>query len=241
MPRFSECWRCGNTVGVGIICNLCEVAKYCSKKCQRNDIFRHKTECIPASIHKTCKACNRSGPNLKACTGCYQAFYCDSNCQRSNRQRHKFHCNDVKETIKTRADRISTYFSLSGKIDDSSCDYYYWGNTVAFDCLNLIENEGEDYSSALNILYLGVGDLRNVALTCASLPDSYSNKLLFTLNDNASCVMARLVLFLYMLIKGMCVNLTFIYSIRESSRQSRTQSTRLSSRLLFQYLLNLRL
>ena len=73
---------------------------------------------------------------------------------------------------------------------------------MAFDCLNLVENEGEDYGSALNLLFLGVGDLRNVALTCASLPDSYTNKLLFTLNDTAVCVLARLVLFLYMLIKG---------------------------------------
>jgi hypothetical protein len=84
----------------------------------------------------------------------------------------------------------------------SDCPYYYWGNVPAFDCLNLAENEGVSYGSALNVLILGVGDLRNVALTCASLPDSYSNKVLFTLNDKHGCVLARLVLFLYMLIKG---------------------------------------
>ena len=59
------------------------------------------------------------------------------------------------------------------------CAYYYWGNVPAFDSLNLAENEGESYGSALKILILGVGDLRKVALTCASLPDSYSNKVLF--------------------------------------------------------------
>jgi hypothetical protein len=66
----------------------------------------------------------------------------------------------------------------------------------------LVENEGVAYASSSNVLILGVGDLRNVALTCASLPDSYSNKVLFTLNDKESCVLARLVLLLYMLIKG---------------------------------------
>ena len=175
------------------------VTKYCSEKCQRNDIFRHEAECIPASILKTCTTCRKSGPNLKACTGCYQAFYCDANCQKNNCKRHKIDCEDVKETIKTLAQHILRELS-------PCCKYYYWGNTPAFDCLNLVENEGEDYSSALNVLFLGVGDLRNVALTCASLPDRYSNKLLFTLNDKASCVLARLVLFLYMLIKGrLCV------------------------------------
>ena len=197
MPRFSECWRCGNTIDVCITCELCGVAKYCSEKCQKNDIFRHEAECIPASILKTCTSCRKSGSNLKACTGCYQAFYCDVNCQKSNWERHKIDCEDAKETIKTLAQRVFVKIAYAGS------EYYYWGNTVAFDCLNLAETEREDYSSALNILFLGVGDLRNVALTCASLQDSYSNKLLFTLNDNAECVLARLVLFLYMLIKGM--------------------------------------
>jgi hypothetical protein len=48
----------------------------------------------------------------------------------------------------------------------SACSYYYWGNVPAFDCLNLVETEGTTYGSALKVLILGVGDLRNVALTC---------------------------------------------------------------------------
>jgi hypothetical protein len=202
MPRFSECWRCGNTVGVGIICNLCEVAKYCSKKCQRNDIFRHEAECIPASILKTCKTCRKSGPNLKACTGCYRAFYCDGKCQKGNWGRHKIDCLEVKEIIETTTQLILAQYFIRSEKTASACPYFYWGNVPAFDCLNLIENEGGSYGSALKILILGVGDLRNVALTCASLPDSYSNRILFTLNDREGCVLARLVLFLYMLMKG---------------------------------------
>ena len=82
------------------------------------------------------------------------------------------------------------------------CNYYYWGNVPAYDCLNLVENEGAGYTEAVKVQILGVGDLRNVALTCASLPDSYENKILFTLNDREYCVLARLVLLVYMLSKG---------------------------------------
>ncbi len=202
MPRFSECWRCGNTIGVGITCELCGIAKYCSEKCQRNDIFRHEAECIPASILKTCTACRKSDPNLKACTGCYQAFYCDAKCQKSNWERHKIDCLAVKESLETTTQLIFAHYFIRSEITMSSCPYFYWGNVPAFDCLNLVENEGTSYGSALKVLILGVGDLRNVALTCASLPDSYSDKVLFTLNDRESCVLARLVLFLYMLMKG---------------------------------------
>ena len=202
MPRFLECWRCGNTVGIGINCKLCEVAKYCSEKCQRNDVFRHEAECIPASILKTCTTCRKSGPNQKACTGCYKAFYCDANCQTKNWNRHKIDCLEVKEMIEVTSQHILAYYGSRSLNTANDCQYYYWGNVPAFDCLNLIENEGTAHGSPLKILILGVGDLRNVALTCASLPDSYSNKVLFTLNDRESCVLARLVLQLYMLSQG---------------------------------------
>ena len=202
MPKFSECWRCGNTIGVGVICELCEVAKYCSGKCQKNDIFRHEAECIPASILRTCSKCRKSGPNLKACTGCYQSFYCDANCQKNHWERHKIDCLEIKDLIEETSKLVFAHHFLRREEVVSSCPHYYWGNVPAFDCLNLVENEGEAYGSALKVLCFGVGDLRNVALTCASLPDSYSNNILFTLNDKESCALARLVLLLYMLIKG---------------------------------------
>ena len=50
-------------------------------------------------------------------------------------------------------------------------------------------------------MYLGVGDFRNVALTCASLPDTYERVVTFALNDLESCILSRLVLIIYMFIK----------------------------------------
>ena len=80
---------------------------------------------------------------------------------------------------------------------------YYWGNSPAVDLINLSMNEGEEYSSPLALLLCGVGDPRNILLTIASLPDAYKQQLMFVLNDICPCTLARTVLLLYMLYKGM--------------------------------------
>ena len=198
MPKFSECWRCGKNL-TNVVCPRCQVAKYCSVKCQADDKVRHKVDCDAASTVKTCGACGKTATGLKTCSACFQAFYCDIHCQKKDRSRHKEHCKDTERRIKSLAERISTVYSV---LCSSIPQLYYWGNSPAFDCLNLEENEGYDYKSRMNVLFYGVGDLRNVALTCASLPDTYETELKFTLNDIVPCTLARLVLLLYMLIKG---------------------------------------
>ena len=80
---------------------------------------------------------------------------------------------------------------------------YYWGNSPAVDLINLSMNEGEEYSSPLALLLCGVGDPRNILLTIASLPDAYKQQVTFVLNDICPCTLARTVLLLYMLYKGM--------------------------------------
>lgn len=199
MPKFSECWRCGNA-GNNVCCPACQVAKYCSNPCLKNDKFRHEAECKPVAIIKTCSSCKKSGSGLRACTGCYRVSYCNIHCQKSDRKRHKSACGETKDKINDLAQQIHFYYEFCGM--KKFPKQYYWGNFPAYDGLNLIENEGTDYESDLNILYIGVGDLRNVAITCASLPDKYGRVVKFTLNDIESCVLARLVLFVYMLIRG---------------------------------------
>ena len=202
MPRFSECWRCGKT-GVSVVCRACNIAKYCSNVCQRNDKYRHEAECKPVAIIRSCSSCKKSGSGLRACTGCYRVYYCDIKCQKSHRKAHKSDCSSTEDTIEELARKMLRFFAhrliphrSHGRID------YYWGNYPAYDGLNLFENEGAEYSSDLKVLYLGVGDFRNVALTYASLPDTYGHVVTFALNDQESCILARLVLFIYMLIKG---------------------------------------
>ena len=63
-------------------------------------------------------------------------------------------------------------------------------------------NEGDEYSNPLALLLCGVGDPRNVLLTIASLPDVYTQQVNFVLNDICPCTLARTILLLYMLYKG---------------------------------------
>ncbi|XP_028390689.1 uncharacterized protein LOC114515601 [Dendronephthya gigantea] len=198
MPRFTECWRCGNSSAT-VACPSCDVAKYCSKKCKANDIARHKdAECRPVAIIKTCSSCRKTGSSLQTCSGCYRAFYCDAKCQMNHRSEHKFECKRIVDKIKSLAGSLLAFFPNSGRI---CMAHYYWGNMPAYDYLNLLENEGVNYDSDMNVLVLGVGDLRNIVLTCASLPESFANKVKFVLNDIDEWVLARLVLLLYMMIK----------------------------------------
>ena len=199
MPRFSECWRCGKT-SASVICHSCEVAKYCSNKCKDNDVTRHTdAECRPVRLINTCLSCRKVGSLLQKCTGCYRAFYCDTICQTKHRNEHKAECKRSVEKVKLLARRLEMHFPQNAA--RICMAHYYWGNIPAFDYLNLSENEGADYSSNMNLLVLGVGDLRNIVLTCASLPESFRSKIKFTLNDSDKCALARVVLFLYMMIK----------------------------------------
>ena len=202
MPKFSECWRCGKT-GVSVVCRTCNVVKYCSTICQRNDIYRHEAECKPVAIVRSCSSCKKCGSGLRACTGCYRVYYCDIKCQKSHRKAHKSDCSSTKETINELAQKMFGVFVIRRAHNfNNPKKLYYWGNYPAYDGLNLLENEGVDYSSDLKVLYLGVGDFRNVALTCASLPDTYEHVVTFALNDIETCTLSRLVLFVFMLTKG---------------------------------------
>ena len=199
MPRFSECWRCGKT-SASVACLSCEVAKYCSNKCKINDVARHTdAECRPVSVINTCLSCRKVGTQLQKCTGCYRVFYCDVTCQKNHRTQHKAECKRIVDKVKLLASELDRYFPAY--FARGCIVHYYWGNVPAYDYLNLLENEGVDYSFPINILVLGVGDLRNVVLTCASLPKHFTSKVNFTLNDSDRCVLARLVLLLYMMIK----------------------------------------
>jgi hypothetical protein len=199
MPRFCECWRCGKA-SANVVCRSCDVAKYCSNRCKKNDLARHTdAECRPVSVINTCSSCRKLGPLLQKCTGCYRAFYCDGICQKNHRNQHKAECKRVVGKIKSLASELDRYFP--SYFARRCMARYYWGNVPAYDYLNLLENEGIDFGLSMNILVLGVGDLRNVVLTCASLPEYFTSKVKFTLNDSDRCVLARLVLLLYMMIK----------------------------------------
>jgi hypothetical protein len=44
--KRGHCWRCEKVTGnVSVECGHCKIASYCSKKCLKDDQYRHKTEC----------------------------------------------------------------------------------------------------------------------------------------------------------------------------------------------------
>ena len=115
-------------------------------------------------------------------------------------------------------------------------DYpFYFGNTLAQDFLRLADNEWDlphsnddpaltrDYS----ILSVGSGDLRNLVFTIASLPDAFKGTLYVTLCDFDPFVMARNVLFLYiMAADGNSHNIdkyltTIWYSLQYTSKEDK--------------------
>ena len=109
---------------------------------------------------------------------------------------------------------------------------YYIGNVIVRDFLQLDNNEWsgwvteqEEVARDYHVLSVGCGDLRNTVLTAGSLPARYQGKLHFTLNDFDAFVMARNVLFLYMLVRfadteGIESSLSTIwYSLHISKRE----------------------
>ena len=86
---------------------------------------------------------------------------------------------------------------------------HYIGNVIAKDFLQFNNNEwsereamvGEELARDYHVLSAGCGDLRYTVLTAASLPAKYQGKLHITLDDFDAFVMARNVLFLYMLVR----------------------------------------
>ena len=200
MNRAGRCWRC--EAACTQRCSRCRVAFYCSKRCQKQDKWRHQPNCDDAAMKKQCLSCGLEKEEVKKCSNCLEAYYCSTECQGNNWERHKVSCHQTVEKTLKLAEKMKGYFELKER-NPGLLATYYWGNVPAVDLLNLSMNEGEEYSDPLALLLCGVGDPRNVLLTIASLPDVYKQKVTFVLNDICPCTLARTVLLLYLLYKGM--------------------------------------
>ena len=199
MNRVGHCWRCEAVCTQ--LCSRCRVAYYCSKKCQKQDKWRHQPDCDAAALKKQCMGCGRTDEGMLKCSTCLRSWYCDRDCQRKNWESHKEQCHEV--VIKTIQVAKSIKMNrINARLFPGMERTYYWGNVPAVDLLNLPMNEGEEYSNPLALLLCGVGDPRNVLLTTASLPDVHTQQVSFVLNDICPCTLARTVLLLYMLYKG---------------------------------------
>ncbi|XP_072051332.1 uncharacterized protein [Amphiura filiformis] len=205
-----HCWRCEKSLSETIVpCKMCNIAKYCCPKCDDDDKYIHKPEC-EVWRPKTCGnvGCTTTGV-LKECSGCNDAWFCSTTCQQQNWSLHKDVCRQQKTHIKNGAQllhtKFQTFISSSRPLDMP----YYFGNSLPIDMLNLDGNEWDgscDQPSDMepllknySILSVGCGNIRNVLYTVVSLPDKFTGKLDITLNDLDPFVLARNVLFLYLM------------------------------------------
>ena len=142
------------------------------------------------------------------CAACGEVYYCDRSCQKQDWPNHRPTCKDTRQRILRTATIWSICYQHYTSSKRSGDLPYYFGNTLAYDFLNLQENEWElphsvedpSLDASYSILSVGCGDLRSVLYTINCLPKEYRGKLHFTLVDFDPFVMARNVLFLYMMV-----------------------------------------
>ena len=210
MNKPNHCWRCEAICTQQ--CSRCRVAYYCSKECQKQDKWRHQPECETAALKLQCSACDIEQEGLMKCTNCLKACYCSTECQRSDWKRHKTFCHDAVDKTLKLVQRMKAFHEM--KKDNTGLGAtYYWGNIPAV---------------KLALSLCGVGEPRNVLLTIASLPEVYTQQVSFVLNDICSCTLARTVLLLYMLNKGM-------FNYQDTSCLGYTVNDRLSAAALIQF------
>ena len=199
MYRSKFCRRCDTPCSS--FCSRCGVAFYCGKQCQKADKWRHKVDCDAACLKRTCATCQKEA-ECKRCGSCSSVWYCSAECQRTHYAQHKSDCQTKTKDIVDLAKCIGIDYNVIKRFPPGLSTVYYWGNVPAVDLINLTANEGTDYCNPLDLLLCGVGDPRNVILSMASLPDCYTQKVTFVLNDICACALARTVLLIYMLYKG---------------------------------------
>ncbi|XP_022082385.1 uncharacterized protein LOC110974811 [Acanthaster planci] len=197
-----HCWRCERILPRrSVPCSQCPTAKYCSASCRDEDSARHRAVECELFGKKRCSACGKLGKTLE-CSGCNSAWYCNTDCQRRCFPTHKEACQAIRDSIRQMSTTIVRSRQNYGDFPQ------YFGNTMAKDFLQLPHNEWsskqvteDELARDYHVLSAGCGDLRNTVLTAASLPDKYRGKLHVTLSDFDSSLMARNVLFLFMLVR----------------------------------------
>ncbi|XP_074652566.1 uncharacterized protein LOC141906963 isoform X2 [Tubulanus polymorphus] len=238
------CWKCDKPQDVKT-CSRCKIAKYCTDQCLKADAAKHKIDCQHLGTNKIgpCDFCQVVKPTW-LCSRCLNVSYCSRDCQRKHWPSHKQECNKFNADMRHDF-RASVQISRAGMIIDAlsfiSADLpWYWGNQTAVDWLQLANKEGADYECDISVLSVGCGNLGSVLLTTANIPDAFRNKVNFVLADVCPHIMARNVLFHYMI-------MTEAKTHQECSKESGTKcskdtfTTDEACRLMSQIMYSLRL
>ncbi|XP_071960726.1 uncharacterized protein [Antedon mediterranea] len=141
------------------------------------------------------------------CSACREVAYCGVDCQRADRKRHKSSCLEIRKAFYN----IVTNYSLRMLSWRRQTKIHsYFSQTIAVYVLKLNLNEAKRVSSIdaegplarrdYNVLFGDVGDLGSMLLTTASLPKDFTGNVRYKLADISPFVMARNVLFIYMMV-----------------------------------------
>ncbi|EME83216.1 uncharacterized protein MYCFIDRAFT_45968 [Pseudocercospora fijiensis CIRAD86] len=154
-----------------------------------------------------CACCGNHG--TRVCGGCRLVLYCSGECQKAHWQDHKKYCRSplIKSDWEPgwiREGRVPTFVVPTEQAGQEPFGgkKFFWGNVPAFDIVNLPGNEGKNFAGNLRLLFAASGDLRNVFLTLASLPSSYSGTVTATVNDLDFEVVARNVIMLLIMLSA---------------------------------------
>ncbi|KAI1359481.1 hypothetical protein F5Y08DRAFT_349648 [Xylaria arbuscula] len=158
--------------------------------------------------HQPGPSCTKVGS--LACKNCHMVAgkYCSKGCQTAHWPIHRKDCQShlMKGSWKPHwvMEQRSPAF-----MDSSNAGYpgfgalkYLWGNVPAVDVVQLGQNEGTNYQKPISLLFAASGDLRNVVLSVASLPQAFKSPLSIVINDREIDIVARnLIMLLLMLVE----------------------------------------
>ncbi|KAI0185492.1 hypothetical protein EV127DRAFT_348191 [Xylaria flabelliformis] len=154
--------------------------------------------------HQAESPCTKVGS--LACKNCLMVAYCSKGCQTAHWPTHRKDCQSpiMKGTWKPRwiAESRQPTFMTHEAQDPVSFGVvkYLWGNVPAFDVIQLGQNEGANFRNPINLLFAASGDLRNIVLSVANLPQSYRSPLSIVINDLEIDIVARNLIFLLIML-----------------------------------------
>ncbi|KAJ3506360.1 hypothetical protein NLJ89_g6911 [Agrocybe chaxingu] len=130
--------------------------------------------------------------------------YCSKECQKSHWKVHKQDCKGPLSEKAWAPAWIAEKRTPAFVTDDNGpmvtqhgLNKFLWGNTPAFDHVQLLRNEGEKWDQPLALCFAASGDLRNVVTSINSLPESYQLPCSIVINDFETCVVLRNLLLLF--------------------------------------------
>ncbi|KJA20347.1 hypothetical protein HYPSUDRAFT_203842 [Hypholoma sublateritium FD-334 SS-4] len=152
-------------------------------------------------------------PGTLGCSACKLVSYCTKECQTKHWKSHKADCKNIMRSSSwapawEREQRLPSFVQMEDSSpeeeftrqweDTLSRGLAMWGNTPAFDIINLSKNEN-DAGVDLNLAFPASGDLRHILLTVNCLPAEYSGHLKILINDYSPDIVARNIILVLIL------------------------------------------